>query len=57
MLFRETVAVCYENHTELTHAPCGQNGEVSQNSFSSYKIWYFYGTQNLDRGLVGYDMV
>jgi hypothetical protein len=27
MLFRETVAVYYENHTEHTNTQCGQNAE------------------------------
>jgi hypothetical protein len=27
MLFRETVAVCCENHTEHTNTLCGQNAE------------------------------
>jgi hypothetical protein len=27
MLFRETVAVCCENHTEHTNKLCGQNAE------------------------------
>jgi hypothetical protein len=27
MLFRETVAVCCENHTEHTDTLCGQNAE------------------------------
>jgi hypothetical protein len=27
MLFRETVAVYYENHTEHTDTLCGKNGE------------------------------
>jgi hypothetical protein len=27
MLFRETVAVYYENHTELINTLCGQNAE------------------------------
>jgi hypothetical protein len=28
MLFRETVTVYCENHTEHTSAPCGQNAEL-----------------------------
>jgi hypothetical protein len=29
MLFRETVAVCCENHTEHINTLCGQNAEFS----------------------------
>jgi hypothetical protein len=29
MLFRETVAVYFENHTEHTDTLCGQNAELS----------------------------
>jgi hypothetical protein len=28
MLFRETVVVYYENHTEHTNTLCGQNAEL-----------------------------
>jgi hypothetical protein len=28
MLFRETVDVYWENHTEYTNTPCGQNAEL-----------------------------
>jgi hypothetical protein len=27
MLFREVIAVCYENHTKCINAPCVQNAE------------------------------
>jgi hypothetical protein len=39
MLFRETVAVYYENHTEHTNTLCGQNVEfwyVKAGGVSSY---------------------
>jgi hypothetical protein len=36
MLFRETVAVCCVNHTELTDTICGQN-EVYINSVHTSK--------------------
>jgi predicted Zn-dependent protease with MMP-like domain len=47
MLFRETVAVCCENHTEHTNTLCGQNVEFCNmyNSVRTHRKHYVTATK------------